>query len=68
MINVISKQKDKRMVNELSAELDTEIRVCEEKIQDAGSRGDNKTKYELMRIRDKLKAEKTRVATNSKVI
>ena len=32
------------------------------------AKGDNAKKYELMRMRDKLKQEKTRVTTNSKVI
>ena len=68
IIQMISKQKDKRMINELAAELDTEIKVCEEKINDANAKGDNAKKYELMRMRDKLKQEKTRVTTNSKVI
>ena len=68
IIQMISKQKDKRMINELAAELDTEIKVCEEKINDANTKSDNAKKYELMRMRDKLKQEKTRVTTNSKVI
>lgn len=60
-----SKLKDKRIRNELAKELENEIRICEEKINDANSAGDNKSKYELMRIKDKLEAEKTRVRINS---
>lgn len=60
-----SKLKDKRIRNELAKELENEIRICEEKINDANSAGDNKSKYELMRIKDKLEAEKIRVRVNS---
>ena len=60
-----SNLKDKRIRNELAKELENEIRICEEKINDANSAGDNKTKYELMRIKDKLEAEKRRVRINS---
>ena len=63
-----SKTKDKRIRNELSLELENEIKICEEKISDANSAGDNERKYELMRIRDKLNAERTRVRLNSKYI
>lgn len=63
-----SKEKNKRIRNELAMELDTEIKVCEEKINDANSNGDQKQKYQLMRIRDKLVAERTRVRANSKYI
>ena len=67
-IKQLSKSKDKRIRNELSLELDNEIKICEEKISDASSRGDNERKYELMRIRDKLDAERTRVRLNSKYV
>lgn len=63
-----SNLKDKRIRNELAMELDNEIKICEEKINDANASGDNKSKYELMRIRDKLQAEKTRVRINSKYL
>ena len=64
----MSKDKTLRLRNELTAELETEIAVTEEKINDANANGDQKQKYELIRIREKLKAEKVRVATNSKYI
>ena len=67
-IKQMSKSKDKRIRNELAMELDNEIKICEEKISDATSRGDNEKKYELMRIRDKLDAERTRVRLNSKYV
>lgn len=63
-----SKDKDRRLRNELVRELDSEIRICEEKINDANSNGDQKEKYKLMRIKDKLAAEKNRVELNSKYI
>ena len=67
-IKHLSKIKDKRIRNELAMELDNEIKICEEKISDASSRGDNERKYELMRIKDKLDAERTRVRLNSKYV
>lgn len=63
-----SKKKDRRIRNELVRELQTEIRVCEEKISDANANGDQKEKYRLMRIKDQLDAEMVRVKTNSKYV
>ena len=68
VIRHFSKEKDKRIRNELVRELETEIRICEEKINDANSNGDQQEKYKLMRIKDKLVAEKQRVEINSKYI
>ena len=64
----LNKDKTLRMRNELTAELETEIAVTEEKINDANANGDQRQKYELIRIKKKLEAEKIRVATNSKYI
>ena len=63
-----SKNKDRRMRNELIRELNTEIKVCEEKINDANAREDRQEKYRLIRIKDQLDAEMIRVKTNSKYI
>jgi transcription elongation GreA/GreB family factor len=63
-----SKVKDRRIRNELQRELETEIRVCEEKINDANANGDQKEKYRLIRIKDQLDAEVIRVKTNSKYV
>lgn len=63
-----SKVKDRRIRNELSKELDTEIKICEEKINDANASGDNNAKYQLMRIKSKLESEKVRVRLNSKYV
>lgn len=68
LISHCSKLKDDRIRTELTRELENEIKICEEKINDANSEGDKKSKYELMRIRDKLEAEKVRVKINSKFI
>ena len=63
-----SKQKDRRIRNQLAKELETEIEVCKEKINDASASGDNKQKYQLMRIKSKLEQEYARVLSNSKYI
>lgn len=60
--------KNDRIRNELIRELDTEIHIAEEKINDANANGDQKEKYALMRIKDKLAAERDRVSVNSKYI
>lgn len=64
----ISKEKNKRLRTEFVAELETEIKVCEEKINDANASEDKTEKYQLMRLRDKLEQEKNRVISNSKYI
>lgn len=64
----LSKEKDKRIRNELALELDNEIKICEEKINDANSENDKASKYQLMRIRDKLDAERKRVRINSRYV
>ena len=63
-----SKNKDRRIRNELVRELNTQIKVCEEKIADASAEGDKKEKYRLIRIKDQLDAELVRVKTNSKYV
>ena len=68
MCRHFSKKKDRRMQNELIREIDTEIKVIDEKINDANAAGDTRQKYQLMRTKAQLEAERTRVATNSKYI
>ena len=63
-----SKQKDRRVRNELINEIDTNIKICDEKISDANATGDNKAKYQLMRVKSELERERLRVRTNSKYI
>ena len=60
-----SKIKDSRIRTELARELDTEIQVCQAKIDDANSESDKTEKYKLMRIKSKLEAERDRVKWNS---
>ena len=66
-------EKDKRIRNELVQELKTEIKVCEQKIDDAKSDAANgntskQTVYKLMRMHDKLLQELERIETNSERI
>lgn len=63
-----SRTKDVRIRNEFRRELNAEIEICERKIEDAASKGDDKKKYKLMRIKAKLEAERDRISTNSAVI
>ena len=63
-----SNTKNVRIRNELIRELKAEIKVTEEKIEDAKSNGDNQQKYKLMRIKEKLEAEVVRISSNSKFI
>lgn len=63
-----SKQKDRRVRNELINEIETNIKICDEKISDANATGDNKAKYQLMRVKSELERERLRVRTNSKYI
>ena len=64
----LSAHKDERIKNELVRELKAEIKVTEEKIEDARSNGDNQQKYKLIRIKEKLDAELVRVGANAKFI
>lgn len=63
-----SKNKDKRIRNQLVRDLDVEIKITDEKINDASSNGDNAEKYKLMRIKSQLEAERARVRFNSKYV
>ena len=63
-----SKIKDRRIRNQLARELDTEIQICQEKINDANSESDRKEKYKLMRIKSELEAQRDRVKLNSRYI
>lgn len=64
----LSAHKDERIKNELVRELKAEIKVTEEKIEDAKANGDNQQKYKLIRIKEKLDAELVRVGANAKFI
>lgn len=64
----MSKEKNKRIRDTFAAELETEIKVTEAKIEDATSKGDQEQRYQLMRIRDKLARDLARVKYNSKYL
>lgn len=64
----MSKEKNKRIRNEFAAELETEIKVTEAKIEDANSKGDQEQRYQLIRIKDKLTRDLARVKYNSKYL
>lgn len=68
MVRHFSKMKDRRIRNELLAEIETDIKVCDEKINDAQAEGDKQKKYALIRIRDELTRNLNRVKFNSKYI
>ena len=63
-----SKKKDARIRNQLVRDIETEIKITDEKINDASSNGDNAEKYKLMRIKSQLEAERVRVRLNSKYV
>lgn len=63
-----SSMKDTRIRSELVRELKAEIKVTEEKIEDAKSRDEKSKKYQLMRIKERLDAELARVVSNSEFI
>lgn len=65
---LLSKEKNKRIRNEFARELETEIKVTEAKIEDAVAAGDQKQRYQLIRIKDELERQKERVSTNGKYI
>lgn len=67
----IDKNADNNTRRDILTELEGELRITEEKISDAQSKGDNKAKYNLMRIKNQLEREIERIksglpATTSK--
>ena len=63
-----SKVKDRRIRNDLIMEIDTQIKVTDAKMSDAEAKGDRNELYHLIRIKDQLTKERSRVLTNSKYI
>lgn len=63
-----SKSKDRRVRNDIMRELETEIKICDAKIEDADRSDDKEKRWQLIRIREKLNTELIRVTTNSKYI
>lgn len=68
IIRHFSKMKDVRIRNEVIREVETEIKVCDEKINDATTNGDADKKYKLIRIKSKLEEELLRIKSNSKYV
>lgn len=68
IIRHFSKMKDRRIRNQTIRELETEIKITDEKINDANSNSDADAKYKLMRIRSKLEEELLRIKSNSKYV
>lgn len=56
-----SRGKEFRLRNEMIGELNAELEIIDEKIKDAGSAGDNKAKYQLMRFKNELNKKLIRV-------
>lgn len=53
--------KEFRIRNEIIGEIKTELQIIDEKIKDADSKGDNKAKYQLMRLKNELNKKLLRV-------
>lgn len=56
---------DDKVRTEVIEELHSELRIVKEKIKDADRKGDDKKKYQLMRIEDKLEKELHRIQMRS---
>lgn len=62
------KTVDTRDRNELVKDLETELRILKEKIRDADGKGDRQTKYQLMRLEDKITTEISRIKYGNKAV
>lgn len=60
----VDKASDVRTKRQILKELETEIKICEEKIEDSKSEAKKEEKYKLMRIKAKLEAEHERIKYN----
>lgn len=60
----LDKRTDVKTKRQILKELETEIKLCEEKIEDAKAEAQKQEKYKLMRIRDKLQNEYERIKYN----
>ena len=64
----LSKQKNMRIRNKLIKDIETNIKLCDAKIEDAASEGNKDAKYQLMRAKAQLEQELLRVKTNSRYV
>lgn len=59
---VSNNKNEYRIRNEMIGELKTEIEIIDEKIEDARRNGDNKAKYQLMRLKNEINKKLVRVS------
>jgi len=60
----LDKKADKKVKNQILQELNLELKIVDEKLEDSRSDGNRKSKYELMRIKNKLEQEIDRIRYN----
>ena len=60
----IDKMTDKKVRHQILHELELELKIVDEKLEDARSDGSRRKKYELMRIKHKLEREIDRIRYN----
>lgn len=60
----VDKASDVKTKRQILKELETEIKICEEKIEDSKSEAKKGEKYKLMRIKAKLESEYERIKYN----
>lgn len=63
-----SKERDKRIRNQCLREIQTNIKICDEKINDANNSDNKEEKYRLMEVKSKLEGELQRVKFNSQYV
>ena len=63
-----SKERDQRIKNECIREIATNIKICDERINDANNSDNKEEKYRLMQVKSKLEAELERVKFNSRYV
>jgi hypothetical protein len=57
----IDEHLDNKVRRELLHELETELKICEEKIEDARINSDKQAKYQLIRLKNKMESDITRI-------
>lgn len=65
--HVSTKSKSFRLRNEIIGELKTELKILDEKINDARDNHDNKEKYQMMRIKNELEKKLLRVSGGKQI-
>lgn len=62
----LDKKIERRQREKILADLEMELKICEEKLEDAKSEGEREKKYELMRIKNRLEKDINRIKFNLK--